>query len=858
MKSARALVRILPLVLIASCGGAPAEPDGSVDAGSIADASTLDARVPADAGRDAGEGADAGADAGPPADTLTIERWGERLYGRVIAMSRIDRELWIGTSAVIDPSLGERAPVRSALARLDLDSGALRVFEDELPRVTDELGHRGPTPTSSVVAVGERRLVASRAGLLVVEGDTVTLRPILIDTESAIPTHLTRDASSGAVWASTDRGLVELDPATLAAGAIVGVGDLGGSPGPLAIDPATSAIYVAVHPDSAPPFVARVHGGDITRLMPGQDGAPSGLVGDVVWSSTYGGAFIALASWEPGEGGVILWDGHDVRTIADEARLSEAAHGEVKPFGASALAYDESAGVLVVGGRIRVTPPLGILQGGGLAWIDVADPDGPLRIAGMSSATSDLRGDAVTAAAYDPIDGRTYVGLQQPCSETRMGNVGIHAISFQGGKPRFELPILSSVRDMQRIDGELWVGISDDQAGVSCAGVEVQVGFGRVDGSRAALAPVVKGWAATRSSTNAFEIRRADQRVAVGRGVELYVGGDESGLLLSPAIDLGVSLQPEDVAWEDDRTFWITSQSTHQPGDPPHLADVGPRGAVRVVLDEAGEVSSRTHYVRRARDPMPDLVEGLPSAEVYDVLFDESGAVHLVCGTERLQATYDRTPRDVFFLEGQLRRGGVVRIEEDGSITMIAGPGDAPDGRAAAFAPDGTLYILDAERGLVRQMASGFEVVALAGVPAGSEPHALWVGEGGDLVAGFSTGAFVRLGGEERFIDDVGFVWSVEASRDVVLLGTDRGLVRVIPAGAADAGEPAPAAGEAPPFVTIDPPLPPADAGVPDADAGVDGGACLPEGAVCHSDPTGCCPGLVCSSFGFVKNCAVP
>src|SRR5690606_34396303 len=140
-------------------------------------------------------------------------------------------------------------------------------------------------------------------------------------------------------------------------------------------------------------------------------------------------------------------------------------------------------------------------------------------------------------------------------------------ISFQGGKPRFELPILSSVRDMQRIDGELWVGISDDQAGVSCAGVEVQVGFGRVDGSRAALAPVVKGWAATRSSTNAFEIRRADQRVAVGRGVELYVGGDESGLLLSPAIDLGVSLQPEDVAWEDDRTFWITSQSTHQPGD---------------------------------------------------------------------------------------------------------------------------------------------------------------------------------------------------------------------------------------------------------------------------------------------------
>jgi hypothetical protein len=326
--------------------------------------------------------------------------------------------------------------------------------------------------------------------------------------------------------------------------------------------------------------------------------------------------------------------------------------------------------------------------------------------------------------------------------------------------------------------------------------------------------------------------------------------------VISPAIELGTSLFPEDVAWEDDRTFWVAGHATHSPGDEPHLADVGPRGAARVVLSEAGTLESVTQYVRAARDPMPNVIEGLPSAEVYDVVLDAAGAVHLICGTERMSNTFDRSPREEFRLDGRLRRGGIARIEDDGAITILAGPSDVPDGRAAAFAPDGTLYVLDATRGLLRRTGSAIEEVELAGVPAGSEPQTLWVGEGNELVAGFSTGAFVRFGGETRFVDGVGYVWSVEASGAVLLLGTDRGLVRVIPEGVVDPGERAPVAGEAPPFETSElPPTP--DAGVPDAGA-ADAGMCLADGTPCNSNPTGCCPGLICGSFGFSRNCTTP
>lgn len=842
------LVCILTMPLTAlACGGSAGEPD----AGDPSDAATADAETPSDAGHDGGRDAGPLPEDGGPAPTLTVERWGERLYGPVLAMRRIERELWIGTGQVMDPSLGETAPVRSALARLDLDTGALRVFEEELPTARHWSGVDGPTPTASVVADGARRIAASRAGLLVIEDDAVTAHALTVGGASASPTHLALDRAGGRarLLASTDQGLVELDPDTLAVRDTLSLAALGGMPGSLAVDPSTGAIYVAVHPDEAASRVARVLEGAVTTLVPGEDGAPPGAVGDVVFSETLGGALVALASWDPRGGGVMLWDGDEARTLVDEDALSRAARGESVAFGASTLAYDEGSGVLVVGGRIHATGPIGILEGGGLAWVDVSDASAEPRLYGLSTSTSAIRGDVVTAAAYDPVDRRTYVALQQPCNELRIGNVGIHAIYFDRGEPRFELPILSGVRDLMRVDGELWVGLRDDTDAIACEGVEVQVGLARVDSARGALVPAIRGFDAGRFNVTQLDMR-GDRRVVAGFRTELFAGGSGGGVLLSPPLDLGTSLWPEDVAWEDDRTFWVAGRASHSPGDPAHVADTGPRGAARVVLNEGGAVESVTLYVRLDRDSTPGVVTGLPSAEVYDVLVDESGVVHLVCGTERMIGTYDRVEREPFRIAGELRRGGVARIEADGSITVIAGPSVVPDGRAGAFAPDGTLYVLDADRGLLRQTSSGFEGVELAEVPSGSEPQTLWIGEGGDLVAGYDTGALVRVGEVSRFVGDVGVVWSATPDGDALLLGTDRGLVRVIPEGATDAAEPDPAAGEAPPFAASEPPPPPPPP--------PDGGVCLGDGEVCRDDPEGCCPGLICSSLGIVQLCAAP
>lgn len=818
-----------------ACDGGSMESDAGPDASTDASIPPVDAHV-----------ADGGApDGGPPPDTLRIERWGERLYGPVLAMSRIDRELWIGTAAVIDPSLGETSPVRSALARLDLDTGVVRAFEAELPRVAG-----GPTPTAMVVADGARRLVASMAGLLVIEGDTVTHHALEIEGAPASPTHLALDREGGRarLFASTDQGLLEVDPDALTVRSRIALDALGGMPGSLAIDPASGALFAAVHPDASASFVLRILGEERTRLVPGEGGVPSGAVGDVVFSRTWGSALIALASWDARSGGVIAWDGAEVRSIANEGALAQAARNESVAFGASTLAYDEDAGVLVVGGRLRGTGPLGGLVGGGLAWIDVSDPGRAPGLVGVSTGTSAIRGDHVRAAAYDPQDHRTYVALQQPCNELRLGNVGIHSVFFERGQPRFELPMLSGVRDLARVDGELWVGLRDDTDAVGCDGVEVQTGFARVDGQRAAVVPEVRGWTPGRFGVTELDVRGPHGWLVAGFRVDLFAGGDGGGILLNPALELGTSLWPEDVAWQDDRTFWVVGRTSHHAGDPAHLADTGPRGAARVVLNEGGSIASVTHYVRRDRDGTPGVITGLPSAEVYDVLFDAEGTAFVVCGTERLMGTYDRVEREEFRLDGQLRRGGVARIEDDGSITVVAGPGVVPDGRAGAFAPDGTLYVLDAERGLLRQTGSGFEVVELSGVPAGSVPQTLWIGASGDLIAGFDTGAWMRLGETTRFLDGVGVVWGVEESDGLILLGTDRGLVRVAAPGVIDPGEPASSAGELPPFVGGEPPPPPP----PPAD----GGMCLTEGQVCSASPEGCCPGLFCSSMGIVQHCA--
>lgn len=788
---------------------------------------------------DAGVRADASTppDGGPPR-ALRVERWGERLYGPVLALSRIERELWIGTGAVVDTSEGDAAPVRSALARLDLDTGVLRVFESELPRAPHWSGGTGPTPTAGVVADGARRIAVARSGLISIEDDELTPHPLTVDGASASPMYLAldRNGERARLWVSTDLGLLELDPDALSVRTAISLADLGGMPGPLAIEPATGAVFVAAFADDGSGRVVRLLGEERVVLTPGRDGVPEGLVGDVIWSESHGGVFVALASWDARGAGVLVWDGESTRVLVDEGALSLAATGSAQPFGTSRLAYEPNAGILVVGGRIRPTS-LGRLEGGGLAWVDVSDAAASRpSVVGVSTGTTAIRGDFVSAVAYDPDDRRTYVALQHPCNETRLGNVGLHSIYFESGRARLEIPILSGVRDLQRVDGELWIGMRDDSSAIACDGVQVQMGLARVDSAGGALLPELRGWDAGRSNVTQLAFGDEGRRVAVGVREDIFIDRGAGGLRLNPAIEFGTSLWPEDVLWEDAHTFWVAGRSSHREGDPASVADTGPRGAARVTLSDAGAVASVVHYVRRDRDHTAGTREGLPSAEVYDVLLDASGRVYLVCGTERMAGTYDRQARAPFRLDGELRRGGVVRIEGDGSITTIAGSGVVPDGRAAAFAPDGTLFVLDAERGLLRQTAAGFEPSQLGIVPTGSEPHTLWVGRGGDLVAGYDTGVLLRIDAQDSFLDDVGYVWNVEVEGDVIYLGTDRGLVRVTPQGAAQIAEPEPDLGERPPFASA-------------------GGECLPEGEVCDARDDDCCPGLACGGTGFVLNC---
>lgn len=746
---------------------------------------------------------------GAPPTTLTVERWGTRIWGPILGLSRTDRTLWFGTRSVPDPE-GAAGVAHGGLGRLDLDTGEVKVFDAELPQVKEDFGDGlvdAPVSTAGVVADGKQRLAVARTGILLIgEDGKITEKAIALPggAETASPTGIVLDRNGGRarLWASTDKGLVRLDADTFAVEAVFGTTELGStSTGPLSIDPESGAVYVAVYGETAS-SVARVDGDAVKKLAPGDDGAPQGVVGDIVWSTKAKAAVIAFGSWDPAAGGVATWDGTAVTVLATEAALGKAARGDEQAFGAVHLAVDDEEGLVIVGGSVRPKPPIGVLVGGGLAWIDLATK----RVTGMSTTTSFLPGDDIGALTYDAKTRRAYIAARQPCNEHQIGNLGIIAVSFRDdGSARFERPVLSGVRSMAVVGDDVYLGLRDDSPGLSCFGYVVQTGLVRLSANHSGeivplqVLPGGEDSILPHAGPTAIAV---DPKGRFGIGTYrdgTFAGAPAGGRAFNQASQPGVSLYESDVAWTPGGALWIAGAAVHDPSDPPGLADSGPRGAALVELGADGNPASFKHYVLASKDTKD--VTGLPSGEIAAVAVTADGAALLACATERLGTrSSDRFLGEPFSLEGKVRAGGIAQVGKDGALSVIASAEVAPDPRGLALDAAGGVWVLDAQKGLLRREASGFVAAPLPdGTPQGAYPHGLWRGAGEDLAALYDKGALVSLGGKATFVGDAGHAWrATPRAPGVLLIGSDHGLVRARIT--ADVAEKATAKGALPAF----------------------------------------------------------
>lgn len=822
--------RLLLLMALASphvvgCGDDDSPPvDGGSDDGAIPDGAIPDGSPPpSDAGPDA-----APEDGGTP-PAFVDERWGGRLRGRPLALTLEGRTLFVGTSSVDDPATPE-GDLRGGLGRLDLDRGVLDVIEDELPRVGDDFAE-GATATAGVLTIGEVTYVVAQTGLLALETTAAgtTVREVaLTDASGAAlsPFHLAHDATHDRLWVGTNGGLVALDPESEAIVARVGADVLGdGQTGALAVDPVHGAVFVVVISEVGATRLLRVNEGAVTNtLVPGADGAPAGFLGDVVFDPELNGVYVAIATWDAERAGLLSWHpssaGATVDVLLTDGDLARAATGEARPFGATRLHFEPTQDLLVIGAQLRAAGPTSGPLGGGLVFakLSTLGTDAP-ELYGLSTATSAIAGDHVTDIAFDPMRGRFYVALQQPCSETRLGNAGVSAIRFEAGGPVFELPWLSGVRDLDVHGGHVIAAIRDDVAGYRCEGATTQVGLVRVqsDGT-GAIVPLREGGRdetlpTTRRAMTELAVH-GERLAATGFRDDLWLGDATDGRWAHGPLELGISLYPQALAWESEGVLWVGGQAAHSSSDPAHLADVGPRGIARVVLGEAGSVRSHVQYVRGARDPMAGVITGLPSSEITDVIPLSNGRAFVIAGAERVRDGGSDRDDDhpVFRVDGADRLGGVALVDFDGlddregtdddhTITIVAGPDELADPRAAALLPDGvSLYVLDATRGLVR--IDEDRVVHDEPLPLElTFPHFVHTNETSFAVGG-AEGSVVSLGAVRHTLVDHGHAWTaLPRDASVLYLGTDEGVVRLAAPGGTLPTEPAAPMGEAVPFV---------------------------------------------------------
>lgn len=759
---------------------------------------------------------------GPP---LATERFGARLWGPIIQMSRTGRLLWLGTRGSPDPITGM---MRAGLYRIDLDSGVVRHYEDELPRedyaTLDPFlpeGTFGPAATAGVQRYGQRYLAVAHTGLLVIEGSSVTPFPVFYDGAPVVPIQIViadgGTAATSTGWLTTDQGLLRLDVASFEVEGIVTgadleiAGDEGGDFGKLTLDPNTGAVYASYFATDGSSHIVRVSAeGEVTRLTPGTGGLPAGRVGDLVFDAARDVVYAAIGAWSAAEGGVIAWDGTTATTVVREGALAQAHSGESGAFGAQILALDESRGWLAVGGQVQ--SGFTGQRGGGLVVVDVG-AETPV-IKGFRTKVSPLYHWHTNHLNWDADNGRLYVAISDLCSEVKLRNRGLFALRFDdAGEVHYERPILSGVRSISfEADSDTpWLGLRDDNGGLACDGYPIQTGLGQPQsGGSLALSPLLissdDGMGGISLDPGVTAIDAGHGAIAVGTYRDgFFVGqpgdGRVTGFSANQAL-LGPSLFTEDVLHSVDdgaSALWIAGRATHSNGDPPQLADRGPRGAALITIRD-GAIANVLHYVRVTDDATdPNQIEGLPSGDVRDLYQEADGSVLAACAAETLDLPYDRWVPDPFVFDGEPRKGGIARI--DGvDITVIADSKIFPDPRALTRDGAGRLLVADAERGVWRQNGDTWDGLVLADLPSGSIPNAIWAGPGDDLALATSKGLWVRIGQRVMILDDIGFAWDLAWHDGRLYVGTDIGLVIVRPNDLDATTFPAPAQGAPVPF----------------------------------------------------------
>ncbi|MEZ4373324.1 MAG: hypothetical protein R3B07_21050 [Polyangiaceae bacterium] len=786
----------------------------------------------------AGMGGSAGTAGSGGTPQYTTERWGARLWGNPLALSRVDRELWIGTRGNADPSADEAADLRGGLVRLDLDTGEVRVFESELPQVPDpfEPTRQTPVSTRGVIADGQKRLVASESGILVIDGSNVQVIAVGGGATSARVTDLALDrgGNRNALWAGTDQGLVEYDADTMQPRRTLAESELGAaSVGDLALDPDSGEIYAAVYGDSDS-WVAHV-GSSVDTWTPGSNGLPDGTVGDIVFAE--GQAYIALASWAADDGGIVSWDGTTAESFVLEGELSWAADGTSRAFGAWELDYVPASKTLIVGGRLS---PNG---GGGLAYVDLTAQN-PARGIGVTQGPAGLPGDHVGALAFDPTTGRTFVSLSMLCNESKLGAMGVFGLAFDQGDIHIERPLLSGVRDVVSRGNEVLMALRDENPGYSCEGLPVTRGVLRLLKNRGGEYVIGRY---QRDDSSGIDFNPAWFAPSLlADGPELAYTGNKEGLFVgfpdstnyNQAISFATSLYVNDLRWDGD-TLWLSGNASTD--NTPEVNDRSPRGTVRVSFDTNSKLAFQ-HYARSQGNDSETIV-GLPSNDVSAVIPAGNGDAYALCAAERASDSRDRVQGEIYNPGSGEQLGGIAKIT-GADVSVVADAKTAPDPRAGVITEDGVLYVADARVGLIRVSNGNVDTSPWPSeVPTGSVPQAMRLGPTGERLVSFDTGLLILTDSLAFFFGGNAYTWRGATLSAGALVGTDEGLLLV--------GAP-----ELPSGLGADP----VQSALPafrDLEKPSTGGQCTASGQKCGG--TGdlpCCPGLTCISgiAGFTCN----
>ncbi len=762
-----------------------------------------------------------------PEEKLLISRKGDRLYATVNGLKVIDGELWVSTMHQFEP-ITEKP--KGGIMRINLETGAVINHEKDMPTLT--YGNPPMTPeyeavvdTATVIKDGDRFLILALAGLVVYENGKFAYHQFKIDEKHIFgPSGIAFDKERKTIWFSGMGGLLAVDSETYKVKKWIKDDVLGTlSTGRIALDPKTGAIYTAYVKEQEDPGpgpgpdgpdlplnnrirktrrsgfpiqkVLKIENYAVTASVEvAENGLPMGYLGDIVWSKKKNALIIALQSLEPQLGAVVAWDGTNIETIATDGELSPIPENKGS-LGAGKLVIDPTGTLLLVGGQF--SSGMHGITGGGMAWINLET--GKIRKLPMDFPLF----FQPNSMAYDPVTKRTFVAAYTPCNDRQLGNRGLYAFSFrEDNSVRIERPLVSTVTSMFKDGEKVYATLKDDNSGSACmGGVAVQSDL--LELKKNGFGEVVKLYSETnkrvyeRVAAVTSDIRNGKVLMGLFPG-ELYFGDFDDINVVNPTFgQIGTSKYFRDVKWRDDNSFWIAGSAQHSRGyngeEPdPNMANVGPRGAALVTLDDEGNIKEAFHYVLATRDePEANEKVGIPSSDVYQAVVAEDGSTYLICGTERNMPLGDlRLETDAYVLEGKKRLGGVALVKKDGSFENIISGEILPDPRIAALKDDGSLVVIDKEKGPYIYKDKKTEAYDIGFEWKNTmTPNDLWI-EKEDFAFMFNEGAIVKLDGIQKEIKEVGFTWdALKRAEGVLYIGTDRGIVKVMTEDAADVTE---------------------------------------------------------------------